>query len=346
MTQHPAAAHRSAAARDPDAAADWARTIGGLLFAAGALVLYLRKSSEVDGWGDFALLLVLLVPCAALLAAAALDREAGVVDDARAPRAWRSAYLVLGVLLVPAVLMQFVDTIGGDGQAALNVAWIFLVTAVVALVSSLRFAALYQALIAGLALIVAWVAVWDRILDDPETDTVRWLLVVIAALLVAGAVALRRAGLAQGTELVTAAGVAGVIAGAVGAFQAAAQIVGQGLFAQPEGEAAGTGWDLFLLVASVALIAYAARTGARGPGYAGGAGLVAFVFVVGAELAALVEGEEGDHQFFGWPAILLLLGIAAFVAGTVLARGDGRGGAPPRDAVLDQWGGERPPQGP
>jgi hypothetical protein len=336
MTQPPVAPTASARPA-PDAAPDWARTIGGLLFGAGALVLFIRKSAEPDPWGDFALLLVLLVPCAALLATAAREHVAGA-----APRPWQTVHLVFGVVLVPLVLAQLVETLGGTPDTSLNVAWIFLVTAAIALGSSLRFGALYQALLGGLALIVSWTAVWNEILDDPSTDTRRWLFLVVGALLVAAAAALLRLGRAQGSELITAAGVAALIAGAIGAAQTLVEIATQGLFGIGGEGGTGAGWDLFLLVVSLALIAYGARARVRGPAYVGAAGLVAFVFSVGSEIAALAEGEEGDHQFFGWPAILLVLGIAAFVAGTAMARDSAAPRAPERDPLLDQWGGQPP----
>src|SRR3954467_10956242 len=55
----------------------WLRLLGGVVFAAGGLVLALRKRD----WSDWALLLVLLVPCALLYA---LAITGGRRDPARA----------------------------------------------------------------------------------------------------------------------------------------------------------------------------------------------------------------------------------------------------------------------
>ena len=49
----------------PDPLRDWLRMIGGLAFAVGALVLFIRKAGGVQStadWAAFPLLLVLLVP--------------------------------------------------------------------------------------------------------------------------------------------------------------------------------------------------------------------------------------------------------------------------------------------
>jgi hypothetical protein len=54
---------------------------------------------------------------------------------------------------------------------------------------------------------------------------------------------------------------------------------------------------------------------ARGPAYVGVVGLLAFALIQGAELNALVEGEQADGSFVGWPLILVLVGAAALAAG-------------------------------
>ena len=92
---------------DASARDDLLRLLGGLLFAVGALALFLRKGSQ-DEWGDFGRLLVLLIPCVLLLglgfgligsgsrdprAAAGTDGDAGA-------RPWRAVVLVLGLSLI------------------------------------------------------------------------------------------------------------------------------------------------------------------------------------------------------------------------------------------------------
>ena len=88
-----------------------------MAFAAGAMTLFIRKSSQ-DQWAAFPKLLVLAIPCVLLYGLGTGDIRIGRDDDtpadaSRVP-AWRAAALVLGLILVPLTLAQLVDTIGGD----------------------------------------------------------------------------------------------------------------------------------------------------------------------------------------------------------------------------------------
>ena len=299
----------------PDPTRDWLRMLGGVAFAVGALILFVRKSGGLgDGteWAEFPLLLVLLVPCVALYGVGVAGRASG-----EPLQPWQSVLLVAGVLLVPLVLLQFVDTIGGSTGDSLNVAWIFAVTAALAAYASLNLGAAYQALLAALAVLIAWLSFWDKVLDDPSVNTFRWLLIVIGAGFLAGAIALRRQEARQARELITAAGIAAVLVGLLGAAEVLAELIG-GLFAPDVGGGGGgqsVVWDVFLLAASLALVGYGARVGARGPAYVGTFGLLVFVLIIGAEVGALADLEDREGKLVGWPLILLLGGAAALVAG-------------------------------
>jgi hypothetical protein len=75
---------------------EWLRILGGVAFGVGAVVLYIRKSGAIsDDWADFPLLLVAAVPCALLFGLGVFNRKGGQVER------WRSALMVLGVLLAP-----------------------------------------------------------------------------------------------------------------------------------------------------------------------------------------------------------------------------------------------------
>src|SRR3954469_25304903 len=91
----------------PPEGAEWLRIIGGVAFAVGAVVLYIRKSGVIsEDWADFPLLLVAGVPCALLFGLGVRDRRAGEVER------WRAALLVLGVALAPLALEQLRATVG------------------------------------------------------------------------------------------------------------------------------------------------------------------------------------------------------------------------------------------
>lgn len=285
--------------------------MGGLLFATGAVVLFTRKQ---DAWAAFPLFLVLFTP-------AALLYGLGIGAAGRAPASWQSVFLVYGVVLVPLALGQLIDAVGGNPDASGHVAWIFLAAAGLAALASFTRGATYLALVMALALVVAWLSFWDAVLGDPSLDTVRWLLVVLAAGFLAGAVALRsvNAELRQPPELITAAGLAAVAAGAV----SLADVLVPVLFFfgdEPDIEGSSFFWELFLVAVSVALIVYGARGRVRGPAYIGAFGLAAFSLIVGIDTAALIQGDSGGGDVVGWPLVLLVLGAMALFAGMQAGR--------------------------
>jgi hypothetical protein len=298
------------------------RLIGGVLFAAGALIVYIR---ETNNWDDVPLLLTLLIPCALLYGM-------GVAGGtAVGPLPWQVTYLIFGVLLVPPVLFKFVDTVQGTPGDSLNVAWIFALTAGLAAVASFRLGARYAALLSGLSLLIAWLAVWDKILDNPSAKTNRWLLLAFAALLIVAAIALRQAWAAQSVELTTVVGVAMVLVGVL-----TVAIVAGRLIPRVGGRLGGNAapsvfWDLVLLLFSIALIAVAARVGGRGPGYTGALCLLIFIAIIGADVNAIVEGNSPSSDIGGWAIALLVVGGGAVIASLAMPPDDGpgRGGAGP-----------------
>lgn len=308
------------------------RIVGGMMFGAGALVLLIRKA---DSWSDWAIFFALLIPALILLGLAVIGRtrDAGSVSVV-GPRAvvsgWHVGFLVFGTLLLLASLLQLVNAADGNPRASLNLFWTFGLCAAVAVVTSLVMRAQFQMLLGALLGLVAWLALWDKILTNPSGDTVRWLLIVLAIIYVVAAVLLIRNGRPQASDLITAAGIAAVLsaalsfAGATGAFS---DSVGSSL--SNDVPKPGQGWNVFLLVVSLALIAYESRAPTRGPGYVGALGLVAFIGLVGADLVNRINGDEGGGVV-GWPLILLIGGGAALLLSFVLRPGalGGPGGDP------------------
>ena len=314
------------------------RLLGVTTFATGALALFVRKDA-VGEWAAFPRLLVLAIPCVLLYGLGTGLIRIGRPDDSTEEGVvspWRSAALVFGLILIPFALLQLVETLGGDPDKSGHNAWVFAATAAAggyaALVHGLRWGALF----AGLAAIVSWIAFWDAVVD-PSGTAVRWLLLIIGAVLVAGAVRLERDARREAAELVTAAGVAGLSAGLVGLYNLVVVLAGQAV-----GSALGTDvdiggtrqrqeWDVFLLVLAVALIWYGLRAVWRGPIYVGAITLFAFILSVGYEVTQLFSGESPSGDLVGWPLLLLLLGGAALAAG--LFGGGGATREPPPAAV-------------
>jgi hypothetical protein len=312
---------------------DWLRLIGGVMFAAGALVLLIRKGQD---WSDWARFFALLIPSAVLLGLAITRR----VQVER--QGWPAAFLVFGTLLLLGALLVLVQALKGSPRADLNLAWTFGVTAAVAVATSFALRARFQMLLGALLGVVAWLALWDKILTNPSGDTVRWLLVVLAAIYFAGAVVLWRARRPQASDLITAAGLVAVLAAALSFAAAASGVVGAagsslgGNVPKP-----GQGWNIFLLVVSLLLIGYGSRGPTRGPSYVGAVGLGAFILLTGADLVNRLNGKGGG--VVGWPLILLIGGGAALVAGFVLRPGAPGSGDQPTQAGYLQPGAPPPP---
>jgi hypothetical protein len=302
---------------------DLLRLLGATLFATGALALFIRKSSQ-DEWAAFPKLLILAIPCVLLYGLGTGLIRAGRSDDRPGTEAaipgWRAAALVFGLILIPFTLFQLVDVLGGDPEKSGHNAWVFAVTAAAggyaAFVHGLRWGALFG----GLALIISWIAFWDAIVD-PSATALRWLFLIIGAVLVAAALRLHRDARREAAELVTAAGVAGFAAGITALISLATQFVGSSI-----GSAFGAEpdlgdtrqhqeWDVFLLVLALALIWYGLRAVWRGPVYVGALALFAFIISVGVELTGLFNGETPSGDLMGWPLLLLLVGGAALLAG-------------------------------
>ncbi|MGH2805410.1 MAG: hypothetical protein ACRDL4_20595, partial [Thermoleophilaceae bacterium] len=299
------------------------------LLAVGAVILFVRKSED---WAAFPLLLVVAIPCA-LLFGVGVVAALGTGAVAR----WHAVLMVTGVLLSPIAFGQLWDTVGVDTDSSGFGLLLFACTTALAAFGSFRAGAAYQAFLAAVAGIFAWLSLFDLILDDPGATTFRWLLLVLCFAYAVVAFRLMETDRPQASELVTAAGLAGVLVGTLGVLQGASEGLG-GLFIAGElgeGGGQGFGWDLFLLLFSLGLVAYGAAAPARGPAYVGFVGLLAFAIVQGVEVNALLEGETPDGSFAGWPLALLLIGGAALAAGMFLRTPPEPGpppspGAPPR----------------
>jgi hypothetical protein len=298
-----------AQAIQPDPRGDWLRMLGGVLFALGGAILFARKS---DDWADFPLLLVVAIPCAVVFGFGAL----GALASGEVAR-WHAVLMVTGVLLSVLAFGQLWDVVGvNDDTSGFGFLLFACVTALAAF-ASFRVGAAYQALLAAVAGIATWLFFFDMILDEPGGTAFRWLLLVLCFAYAAVAFALRDREAPQAPEFVTAAGIAGVLVGLIGVADGAGDAIGALIFgsAPAEGEGQSFVWDIWLLVISLGLVAYGAVVHARGPAYVGFFGLLAFAILQGAEVNALLEGDQPDSSFVGWPLILILVGAAALAAG-------------------------------
>ena len=318
----------SASVRRARESNDLQRSAGGLLFAVGALVVLLR-SANAPHWTEFERVMVISAPVV-LLYALAIGRGSAS-ESTGSPRGaapWRSVLLVTAILLAPIALLALLNWLGVDTnkwsvQAAAAVA-----TAALAFDGARRARAPYAVLVAGLALLIAWLILWSKIISHPSTSDYRWLLAVGAALLFSAAAGLSANNSLGAGEMTIAGAIAAVLAGSIGVLVGGLLSVARaalgslhGLGGAFAGSALGFhnglqdfGWDLYLLLVSVLLVWVGSRLKARGLGYVGGFGLFAFVISVGSELTRVAAGHAPSHSLLGWPIVLVVLGLLALFA--------------------------------
>jgi len=299
-----------------DARTEALRALGGLLFGTGVLVLLLRKTSFVDPWGEGVLLVTWLI--------SALILYGGGILAARAaePRAWHSVWVVFGILFVYGTLMEFLSVIDANPDAPLNTVWTLCVVAAVAAGAAVFARVRFGWLLAGLALVGAWLSLWDEILESGVADdigTFRGLCMIAAIGLVAGAWMIERRGRerAEAAELVTAAGLIFLLGAGLVSLAGAAGSLFSPFAAAPSGIAEPSlFWDLVLLVGSIALVAVGSFARLRGTVYVGAAGILTFVFLVGFDL----DDDSPAGKVVGWPLILLVLALLAIAGSVAQAR--------------------------
>lgn len=298
---------------EPDEARDVLRKLGGLLVGLGLFMAFVRKSdpSLGEAWGDWGLLIVLLLAFVFLYGVGMLGRL-----NTPALRPWESVYLVFGILIAPFLLFQFIEAINGTPGTSLNVLWVFLVTGGLAAAASVVAGVRYGLLLASLALIVSWSALWNKILSDgidAHLDVYRGLLLVLAAVLLVAAFFVSRAsereGWSRGNEIVTGAAVSAVIAGSLSLTEVIA--VSNPLLSWFPTAASSLFWELVLLVVSLAVIAYGARLGTRGTVYVGAIGLFSFLIIAGGD----INDSSPESRIVGWPLVLVVVGGLSFLAG-------------------------------
>ncbi|MGZ5336682.1 MAG: hypothetical protein ACXWDT_01410 [Solirubrobacterales bacterium] len=291
----------------PEDTRDGLRTIGGLLLGIGALMIFTRKGGSIDAWGDFPLFLVLAIPAALLYGGGVMT-----VGDTGGLRPWQSVYSVFGLILVPFALFQFIELLGGTPGTSLNVFWVFGVTAALGFYAGSVAGIRFQLLLGAIAAIVAWSALWDKIIGLSDSiGTYRGLLGILAILLIIGGIALWRAaedddeGLFRFSELFTGAGIAAVLACGFGITSVTSLIPVPlpGLTAIETNNL----WDVLLLLISIGLISVGSLIGTRGPVYVGAIGLFLFLLIVGLDL----NDDTPDPTKLGiWPVILVIGGGA------------------------------------
>ena len=245
----------------PDEGRDALRKLAGLLIGLGLVMTFTRKgdSSLGDAWGDWGLLIVVLIAFAFLYGVGLLGRR-----NTDGLRSWESVYLVFGVLLAPFVLFQFIEAIRRDAGDVVERLLGVLGHRGAGGRGDLPHRPAIGLLLASLALIVSWSTLWNKILSDgigADLGTYRGLLLILAALLLVAAIAIwrvdRQEGLVRASDVVTGAALSAVIAGSLSVTKAFG--LGNPLFVFPTADSS-LFWEIVLLVVSLLAVGYGARS--------------------------------------------------------------------------------------
>ncbi|HEX5852759.1 MAG TPA: hypothetical protein VFY36_06685 [Solirubrobacteraceae bacterium] len=308
--------------------ADLLRSVSAILLAIGALVSILRKATN-DDLSDLSLFLLLIVPAVALYGLALLEAgDSHSDDDDNRARPAIALPSIAAILLGTGAMFAFLKLAGADTHHKLYAVAVLTLGGLIAAHTTARLRVAYAALLAGAAALLVWQLVWELILPHASSNATRWLLVLAAALLLAVAARLARAAATGSRELAIVGGFAAVLAGVqgviAGALNGGAELIessgGPHLHGLHDrvGSPQSFGWDLYLLVVSTLLVWLAARSRARGLGYVGAFGLLAFVVSAGVQITQFESGESASGALVGWPLALLLLGAAGLAAPRLL----------------------------
>jgi hypothetical protein len=300
----------------PDEGRDALRKLAGLLIGLGLFMTFVRKGTGglVSTWSDWGLFATLLVAFAFLYGVGML----GALSS-QPLRSWEAVYLVFAILVAPWLLLQFIEAVNGSPGASLNIFWVFGATAGLAAAATLLAGLRYGFLLAALAVIVSWSALWDKVLSNGiggHFGTYRGLLLVLAGLLLVVAVAVwrwdEREGAGRAREIVTGAAASAVLAGSL-SFPDVFSLANP--FVSVSGPASSLLWEIVLLVVSLLAVGYGSRAGARGPAYVGGIGLAVFLVLAGSDL----NDSTPEGKIVGWPLVLVIVGVVAFAVSLVPA---------------------------
>jgi hypothetical protein len=273
------------------------RLIGAVVLAVGVILVDVRQTGD---WDAFFRLVVAVVPCLALYALAF-----SVAEPDKPLERWQTAAALSGLALLFLSLIQLADMLGASGDVSSgNGFWVTAVVAAAAAAIALRFHSPVHTLVAAFVAVVSLLFFIDWASDDLSLATTRNVLVAITLLYWGGAYWVRRSqpdlDRLHGDYLVMVGGLAGIVAGTIGAKATGGLLPAFATGIEAEGAA---GWELFLLSVSILLIYYTAWQGYRASTYLGLYGLVSFIGIT-----------AEDSGIWGWPLLLVIAGLAALGA--------------------------------
>jgi hypothetical protein len=267
---------------------------GAVVLATGLILFELRFLNEL---ADVVHFLALGIPAGVILA---LGLQAPN-EDGRPP-AYQSVLLVTGLLLLEPALLRLADVLGAENPEdfpAGELTWTLAVVTGLALYAAIKRKSAICLLLAAIAGVGTLLSGWEWIFVPGTFTASRWLLLISAAALVMGGLALRERAPRQSELLIDAAGLAILVIGGQGVLTA---LLDEFAFAS----ALPDFWELVVFGAGVGLLAFGALDRSPGPAWLGFANLGVFI---------LAAGTDSEATLYFWPLALLLIGALMLGAG-------------------------------
>jgi hypothetical protein len=278
---------------------------GGVLLAAAVVMIEARMESSWSHGPHFAI----SIAAFAVLFALALR---GPPEPGPRPTAAQSALLASGLVVLVAASIRL-GQVAGENRPASHpgtLIWLALVFAALAAYPAVKLGSAVCTLAAAAALGIAATEFADKYLSVDRPHSFRWVFLVLMALYALSAMALRDTRPRHSAQLVN---------NAMFAVLAILATVGFGYAFADEQDPLprlSTGWELVVLAAPLAAIAYAIGRRERGPAWTGAVALVLSILVITTPDTIL----SNKPSLVGWPLVLLGLTAASFAAAFLAAR--------------------------
>jgi hypothetical protein len=270
------------------------------------IVLVNLRMVATGPWSD---VVGLIISGAAALLVVGMCVQPGSGDDV--PRAYESVLQVSAFLLELMTLINLADVFGSNGGSGTFV-WVGLLLIAFCLYFARGRNSAIMTLLAAVTGVVVFLAFVDLI-SSPGVNTIKWLLLLSAAVLSLAAVAQRDARRRHAVSLVDAAGLTVIVLGVVVIAEQVVSLLGSVIGGAFNGDNVALtggpdGWELVLLAFGIGLIAYGSVDRERVPPFLGIIVLVLYM------VEAFQPGEDGP-SLVGWPIILLVLAGLMLVVG-------------------------------
>ena len=298
----------------------------GDTIAAGAValtLLVLVVGGRFDAeWGSGIHLVYSAAAALAVIAMAAMSpRPAHHGVERERPAGWQSVLFIAAFVLTLDALSNLAEVLGVDSvfDSSGTLVWVGLLLAGLMLWFARGWSSGISNLLSAITLVVVILAFVDWVFSPEETDTFRWILLLIAIGFGAYGASTRASEPHHAVGDVNAAGIALLALSATFLVEVLLGAAFGGLSGVSSSDTeVAWGWELVLLAGGALLIAYSLLARQAGPGYLGAANLLAFAAL------ATTPGDDGA-SLIGWPLVLIVVTGALLAIG--LRRGDGRPGA-------------------